>query len=115
MGGYKGEWSFGLALTNMGSKVSYTRDNVVKDFIPINMGLGSALRLDLDQYNSLTFALDFNKLMIPTPIAAQIKDDNGNDVPNPEYDCCPKKNSRLQREITFFWNARIFRRCAGWI
>ena len=86
MGGYKGEWSFGLALTNMGSKVSYTRDNVVKDFIPINMGLGSALRLDLDQYNSLTFALDFNKLMIPTPIAAQIKDDNGNNVPNPEYD-----------------------------
>ena len=70
----------------MGSKVSYTRDNVVKDFIPINMGLGSALRLDLDQYNSLTFALDFNKLMIPTPIAAQTLDANGNVILNPEYD-----------------------------
>ena len=102
MGGYKGEWSFGLALTNMGSKVSYTRDNVVKDFIPINMGLGSALRLDLDQYNSLTFALDFNKLMIPTPIAAQIKDDNGNNVPNPKYDCCPKNDIADYREKSLF-------------
>ena len=102
MGGYKGEWSFGMALTNMGSKVSYTRDNVVKDFIPVNMGLGSALRLDLDQYNSLTFALDFNKLMIPTPVASQTLDANGNVIPNPEYDCCPKNDIADYREKSLF-------------
>jgi len=86
LGGYKGEWSYGLALTNIGSKISYTRDNLVKDFIPANFGLGTALKLDLDQYNSLTFALDFNKLMIPTPIALNILNSDGTLSTNPEYD-----------------------------
>lgn len=86
MGGYKGEWSFGLALTNIGSKVSYIRDNIVKDFIPANFGLGTALTLDFDQYNSLTMALDINKLMVPTPIAQLMVDESGNLVDNPEYD-----------------------------
>jgi len=86
LGGYKGEWSYGLALTNIGSKISYTRDNLVKDFIPANFGLGTALRLDLDQYNSLTFALDFNKLMIPTPIALKIVNPDGTLSDNPDYD-----------------------------
>jgi Type IX secretion system protein PorV len=86
LGGYKGEWSYGLALTNIGSKVSYTRDNLVKDFIPANFGLGTALKLDLDQYNSLTFALDFNKLMVPTPIALKIINPDGTTSDNAEYD-----------------------------
>ncbi len=86
MGGYKGEWSYGLALTNIGSKISYTRDNLVRDFIPSNLGLGTALKLDLDQYNSLTFGLDFNKLFVPTPISQKIYDANGKEIPNPEYD-----------------------------
>jgi hypothetical protein len=86
LGGYKGEWSYGLALTNIGSKVSYTRDNIVRDFIPANFGLGSALKLDLDQYNTLTFALDFNKLMVPTPIAMKTLNSDGTLSNNPEWD-----------------------------
>lgn len=86
LGGYKGEWSYGLALTNIGSKVSYTRDNIVRDFIPANFGLGSALKLDLDQYNTLTFALDFNKLMVPTPIAMKTLNSDGTLQNNPEWD-----------------------------
>ena len=86
LGGYKGEWSYGLSLTNIGSKISYTRDNIVRDFIPSNFGLGTALRLDLDQYNSLTIALDINKLLVPTPIAAFIKNPDGTTDPNPEFD-----------------------------
>jgi hypothetical protein len=86
MGGYKGEWSYGLALTNIGSKVTYTRDNDVRDFIPANFGLGTALKLELDQYNTLIFGLDFNKLLVPTPISKFIYDANGKEIPNPEYD-----------------------------
>ena len=84
--GYKGELSLGAAMTNIGSKVSYTRDNLVKDFIPANLGIGTAIKLNFDQHNSLTFGLDLNKLLVPTPIASTVRDANGNDIPNPDWD-----------------------------
>lgn len=102
LGGYKGEWSYGLALTNIGSKVSYTRDNLVKDFIPANFGLGTALTLDLDQYNSLTFALDLNKLMVPTPIAKKTVNPDGTLIDTPDYDCCPQNGIADYREKSLF-------------
>ena len=60
----------GAAFTNIGSKVSYTKSEF-KDFIPGNLGIGGALDMDFDQYNRLTFILDFNKLLVPTPISPQ--------------------------------------------
>ncbi|MEM6379940.1 MAG: type IX secretion system outer membrane channel protein PorV [Bacteroidota bacterium] len=68
----------GLALTNLGSKITYT-NSINKDFIPANIGLGAAWNLDLDQYNRLTVAFDINKLMAPTPDPA-LADDNANGV-----------------------------------
>ncbi len=85
LGGYESELSFGFALTNIGSKVTYT-NNLIKDFLPMNMGLGTALKMNFDQYNSLTFALDINKLTIPTPVPPFILDENGDEQPNPRYD-----------------------------
>ncbi len=58
--------TLGLALTNLGSKITYT-NSINKDFIPANFGLGAAWNLDFDEYNRLTIAADFNKLMAPTP------------------------------------------------
>jgi len=58
--------SLGASITNIGAKVSYT-DNENKDFLPTTLRLGSAYNLPLDAYNSLTFVLDFNKLLVPTP------------------------------------------------
>ncbi len=57
--------SFGLSLSNMGSKISYTK--ITNDFLPVNFGLGSAWLFDLDDYNQLTVTADINKLMVPTP------------------------------------------------
>jgi hypothetical protein len=54
------------SITNIGSKVTYS-DGANKDFVPINLRLATAYKMDLDPYNSLTFALDFNKLMVPSP------------------------------------------------
>jgi len=65
-GGRDANLSFGAALTNVGNKVSYT-DTDKKDFIPINLGIGSAFTMYFDDYNKLTFAFDVNKLMVPTP------------------------------------------------
>ncbi len=58
--------TIGLAASNIGSKITYTR-SLVKDFIPSNLGLGAAWDIDFDDYNRLTFAIDVNKLMVPTP------------------------------------------------
>lgn len=58
--------SFGANISNIGAKLSYSNEDN-KDFIPINLRLGSAYTMYLDPYNSITFALDFNKLLVPTP------------------------------------------------
>lgn len=55
-------------ITNIGGKISYSDDNN-KSFLPTNLRLGSALTTELDLYNSFTFLLDFNKLLVPTPTA----------------------------------------------
>ncbi len=59
------KYSFGIAITNIGAKMNYT-DTQNKDFIPTNLRLGYALKVDLDDYNTLTFTNDFNKLLVPS-------------------------------------------------
>ena len=73
----------GAAFNNIGSKVSYTKSEF-KDFIPGNLGLGAALEMNFDDYNQLTFLLDFNKLLVPTPIdpTSEDYDKNMNDYPD---------------------------------
>ena len=78
-------WTFGAAVTNLGSKVTYT-GNVIKDFLPANLGIGAGLQLNFDEYNSMTFLFDINKLLVPSPISPTITDNNGMSEPNPEYD-----------------------------
>lgn len=58
-------FSAGLALSNLGSKISYTNDPSQKDFLPANLGLGLAYTLAPDEDNALTFAADINKLLVP--------------------------------------------------
>lgn len=58
--------AFGINISNIGSKVSYSETSV-KDFIPINLKIGTAIDSDIDEYNKLTFAFDVNKLLVPTP------------------------------------------------
>lgn len=60
--------SLGVSITNIGAKITYTDENN-KDFLPTNLRIGTAYKMDLDAYNSLTFVLDFSKLMVPTPNA----------------------------------------------
>lgn len=66
LNGQTGEMAFGLNISNIGSKVSYN-DDPNKDFIPTNMRLGGRFTTDIDQYNSVSFSLDANKLLVPTP------------------------------------------------
>jgi len=74
--GNSATFSFGTNISNIGSKISYT-DNGTKYFLPTNLKIGIANTINLDEYNQFTFALDLNKLLVPTP---PILDANGNIV-----------------------------------
>ncbi len=66
LGGKDSRLNFGMNISNIGNKMRYTNSEE-RDFIPTNLKLGTALSVDMDDYNQLTFALDFNKLLVPTP------------------------------------------------
>ena len=71
--GNDAELAFGLNISNVGSKMSYS-NNGSKSFLPTNMKLGAASTFMLDDLSTITFALDLNKLLVPT---SPIRDDNG--------------------------------------
>lgn len=58
--------TIGAAVTNIGNKITYTK-SLVRDFLPANLGIGAAWDIDLDDFNRITFAVDVNKLLAPTP------------------------------------------------
>lgn len=60
------ELTFGSSIRNLGSKISYS-NAANNDFLPTNLGLGASLKTYLDDYNSLTFVLEGNKLLVPSP------------------------------------------------
>ncbi len=66
-GGTVSGLNWGLTLSNLGSKISYTSDASEKDFIPANLGLGLAYVNVFDETSKVTFGLDINKLLVPTP------------------------------------------------
>ena len=74
------DFSWGVAITNIGSKVSYNGSSERRDFIPTNLRAGAGLKLELDEYNSLAFNFDLTKLMVPTPPAYERNPDNGSFV-----------------------------------
>ena len=75
-----GTWSFGATLTNLGTKIAYTKDKTDKFFIPSNLGVGGAYTHHLNNYkHQLTLALDINKLLVPTPDTA---DGDRNGIPD---------------------------------
>ncbi len=58
--------SFAADISNIGAKITYLNQQTA-DFLPTNLRLGTAFTTNLDPFNKITFALDFNKLMVPTP------------------------------------------------
>ncbi|WBL41656.1 type IX secretion system outer membrane channel protein PorV [Algoriphagus halophytocola] len=59
-------FSWGLSISNIGPKITYNSADDL-DYIPTNLKVGTAYSIDLDPVNTLTFALDLNKLLVPTP------------------------------------------------
>lgn len=66
IGSQNADLSIGLNISNIGSKIAYT-ETTIRDFIPTNMRFGSAVTTAIDDYNKISFEVDFNKLLVPTP------------------------------------------------
>ncbi len=56
--------NFGAALTNLGGKINY---GGTSSFIPANLALGAAYNKKFNEDSKISFALDLNKLLVPTP------------------------------------------------
>jgi len=65
LAGHPSLLAIGTNISNLGTKISYS-DKSEADFIPANLKFGSAFKYEIDSYNSVQFALDFNKLLVPS-------------------------------------------------
>jgi hypothetical protein len=72
VGEKKASASAGLAFTNIGAKIKYSND---QNFIPMNMRLGGGFKFHLDDFNTIGYYTDFNKLLVPTPPIYQYSTD----------------------------------------
>lgn len=68
--GIGGTYSLGIAINNIGNKVSYS-EMARRDFIPTALKIGNAYTANFDKYNKFTVSLDIQKLLVPTPAIYQ--------------------------------------------
>ncbi|MCS3678829.1 long-subunit fatty acid transport protein [Salinibacter ruber] len=66
LGGADATFSAGLNIANLGGTLDFNENSPDEDPIPANLRFGPALTIDFDEYNSLTFATDFNKSLVST-------------------------------------------------
>jgi len=59
-------WRFGVAINNIGSKIKYSESQPNGDFIPTNFRIGAGAQLQIDKFNSISWNLEFAKLLVPS-------------------------------------------------
>ena len=74
--------NYGINFSNIGSKITYT-DQTQRDFIPMNLRVGTYINCAIDQYNQIALAFDLNKLLVPTAPIYQ-SDSNGQGIYGPD-------------------------------
>lgn len=84
MGDMKSKIMWGLNISNIGNKISYT-SNEQRNFIPMNFRTGIGYLMELNDYNTLLITVDINKLLVPSPpsykldsLGQNVLDDQGN-------------------------------------
>ena len=63
LGDVGNNFSLGINMSNLGPKIYYI-DKAQADPIPTNLRVGIAARLFEDEYNSLTYTIDFSRLLV---------------------------------------------------
>jgi hypothetical protein len=57
--------TYGLAFSNLGSKIGYTDNAETKDYIPANLGIGAGYTWSFQEEHKITLAVEVNKLLVP--------------------------------------------------
>jgi len=70
------DFTIGGNISNIGNKITYTTE-ANRDFIPVNLRLGTFWKTQLDEYNEIGFGVDFNKLLVPTPQYIYVQTNDG--------------------------------------
>lgn len=60
------DFTIGGNISNIGNKMTYTTE-ADRDFIPVNLRIGTFWKTQIDEFNEIGFGVDFNKLLVPTP------------------------------------------------
>jgi len=87
----RGDVMWGLTLSNIGSKISYSDDAINQDFIPSNFGTGAGFRIFPNELHSVGIYFDVNKLLVPSPIQTDYKNNTTGEpepdgIIDPEFD-----------------------------
>jgi hypothetical protein len=75
IGSTRGTYNFGATINNVGNKIAYSSvSSGFRDFLPMNLKIGNAFIADFDAYNKVTFSIDVQKLLVPTPPTYEVID-----------------------------------------
>ena len=66
IGKTEGIYTLALTFNNIGNKVAYS-DLSKRDFIPMNMKIGNSFLAEYNNYNKVTFSIDIQRLLVPSP------------------------------------------------
>lgn len=109
--------ALGINISNVGGRIKYVEDSE-GEFIPANLRIGGSLGTEIDQYNRITFLLDFNKLMVPTPTGSPNTQSTLGGLFS-SFGDAPDGFSEEMQEITIstgieYWYADLFAARAGY-
>jgi hypothetical protein len=87
--------TYGLNISNLGTKIGYTDDARGKDFIPANFGLGVAYTWAMEEIHKFTLSADVNHLLVPAA-PADTDDDVQDSIELDKYRNASVANSWFQ-------------------
>ncbi len=68
---------FGASISNIGAKISYSNDDLDKNFIPTYLRFGPGFHISIDDYSEFAIYGEVGKLLVPTPPVYD-KNEDGN-------------------------------------
>lgn len=76
LGGLDARLALGASITNLGTKIGYSKDKnpYLKEFIPTTLRLGTSLKVNLGGDHALTGMADLTKLLVPSQLTVESRD-----------------------------------------